>query len=399
MSATVLWVLIAAAAAILAVLLYNTYQEAEYRKKIRAQFGHADRDALMEDTAAEVRDGASGSLFARKKAAHSPENAGGKDAIETPLPGAEFAEKSILSGGSSGDSGYRFAEVDLPPAESAAAGSRPAVKLKDLQKLELPWFNPCFDYMAYLVLRAPRELTAMPRLSGRHCTIAGCTRDERFQIAEPIPGVEYIAFVIGLQAISRDGLVRIEELDAFGEKVAAFAAQTDADFLLTDVGDFLNAARPLDELCTRVDQIIAIHLVSRGKISGKELAAALTAEGFHLGHDGAFHYPDTEKTLFNAVTLDQTPFTRSLLETQDYNGFSMIFSITQIPPGDKVFNRFMDLTVRLSGTLGLDLVNDELKELSPQWLRELGEYVAERQNEMQYVGIDPGSALAKRLFS
>ena len=69
------------------------------------------------------------------------------------------------------------------------------------------------------------------------------------------------------------------------------------------------------------------------------------------------------------------------------------------PAGEKQFNRFMDLAVKLSSTLSLDLVNDKLEELSTQWLKEVRSYVVARQDEMQKVGIEPGGSLAARLFS
>ena len=44
-------------APIFGVLLYNTYQEKKYRDAVRAQFGHADKDALLESRTHSVRDG------------------------------------------------------------------------------------------------------------------------------------------------------------------------------------------------------------------------------------------------------------------------------------------------------------------------------------------------------
>jgi hypothetical protein len=143
-----------------------------------------------------------------------------------------------------------------------------------------------------------------------------------------------------------------------------------ASLLLTDVETFLNVARPLDELCARVDQTIAMHLVSRGSISGTELRAAVENLGFELGVDGAFRLPNEEgEPLFTLVTLDNTPFTASLLSSQAYRGFSMLFDITHVPAGEKQFNRFMDLAVKLSSTLSLDLVNDKLKNCPPNGSR------------------------------
>ena len=436
MSDITLIILVFCAAVILGVIVYNMYQENKYRQQVREQFGHADKDALLGSKTDFVRDGkplggeaaqpvrtkdvsrpsqkaeeaeaiaqpaapqaAKNDLFAEKVAAA----AAAKPDAAIEVEEDDFVEPVLQPEAEKGEEAFAFERVDAPaPSQTRLQGKQKTLlHLNDLTKLELPWFDPRFDYMAYIALSEAQELHAIPRLSSRHrFQIAGCTMDDRFQIAEPIPSVYYQGFVIGLQAVSRNGLATTQELEQFGEQVNSFAEKMNASLLLTDVETFLNVARPLDELCARVDQTSAMHLVSRGSISGTELRAAVENLGFELGVDGAFRLPNEEgEPLFTLVTLDNTPFTASLLSSQAYRGFSMLFDITHVPAGEKQFNRFMDLAVKLSSTLSLDLVNDKLEELSTQWLKEVRSYVVARQDEMQKVGIEPGGSLAARLFS
>ena len=436
MSDITLIILVFCAAVILGVIVYNMYQENKYRQQVREQFGHADKDALLGSKTDFVRDGkplggeaaepvrtkdvsrpsqkaeeaeaiaqpaapqaAKNDLFAEKVAAA----AAAKPDAAIEVEEDDFVEPVLQPEAEKGEEAFAFERVAAPaPSQTRLQGKQKTLlHLNDLTKLELPWFDPRFDYMAYIALSEAQELHAIPRLSSRHrFQIAGCTMDDRFQIAEPIPSVYYQGFVIGLQAVSRNGLATTQELEQFGEQVNSFAEKMNASLLLTDVETFLNVARPLDELCARVDQTIAMHLVSRGSISGTELRAAVENLGFELGVDGAFRLPNEEgEPLFTLVTLDNTPFTASLLSSQAYRGFSMLFDITHVPAGEKQFNRFMDLAVKLSSTLSLDLVNDKLEELSTQWLKEVRSYVVARQDEMQKVGIEPGGSLAARLFS
>ena len=436
MSDITLIILVFCAAVILGVIVYNMYQENKYRQQVREQFGHADKDALLGSKTDFVRDGkplggeaaepvrtkdvsrpsqkaeeaeaiaqpaapqaAKNDLFAEKVAAAAAAKPDAASEVEED----DFVEPVLQPEAEKGEEAFAFERVDAPaPSQTRLQGKQKTLlHLNDLTKLELPWFDPRFDYMAYIALSEAQELHAIPRLSSRHrFQIAGCTMDDRFQIAEPIPSVYYQGFVIGLQAVSRNGLATTQELEQFGEQVNSFAEKMNASLLLTDVETFLNVARPLDELCARVDQTIAMHLVSRGSISGTELRAAVENLGFELGVDGAFRLPNEEgEPLFTLVTLDNTPFTASLLSSQAYRGFSMLFDITHVPAGEKQFNRFMDLAVKLSSTLSLDLVNDKLEELSTQWLKEVRSYVVARQDEMQKVGIEPGGSLAARLFS
>jgi zipA, C-terminal ftsZ-binding domain len=287
--------------------------------------------------------------------------------------------------------------VAAPPAEAR----KPLISLASLENSDLQWFDKRFDYMSYIALYEPKELNVIPRLSGSHrFQIVGCTLDGRFQIAEPIPGVAYQAFVIGLQAISRSGLAGEEELEHFAQQSRQFAEKMNGIASTTHTGDFLEAARPLDELCARVDQTIAIHLVARSNVSGNELRHTVEKAGFMLMHDGTFAYLGSDgDPKYTIAALDGSVFTEALLSNQPYKGFSMLFDITRVPSAEEDFNEFMNIAVKLSGELGLDLVDDQVRQLSTEWLKEVRTYVGARQTEMRRVGIEPNSPLAKRVFA
>lgn len=437
MNDTTLIILVFCAAVILGLIIYNMYQENKYRQQVREQFGHADQDALLGSKPASVRDGKQSGAqntplrVPRKKDLSETEVPAAKPSVKAAVEDDLFTAKVGKAAASKPDveiemqddfddepqmvepvlaaeaeqsrEAFAFEKIVAPqPSQTKLYGKKKMLlDLNDLTKLQLPWFDPRFDYMAYISLSEPQELHAIPRLSNRHrFQIAGCTMDDRFQIAEPIPSVYYQGFVIGLQAISRNGLATVQDLEHFGEQANSFAEKMNGGLMLTDVDAFLSVARPLDELCARVDNTIAMHLVSRGTVSGTELRSAVEGLGFELGADGAFHLCSEQgEPLFTITNLDNSAFTASLLSSQAYRGFSMLFDIPHVPAGEKQFNRFMDLAVKLSSNLSLDLVNDRLEELSTQWLKEVRNYVLARQDEMQKVGIEPGSDLAQRLFS
>ena len=62
--------IVLALAALLAVIGYNMYQENQYRKQVREQFGHSDKDALLTSkpsTSATAKKLAAKVLFIKKK--------------------------------------------------------------------------------------------------------------------------------------------------------------------------------------------------------------------------------------------------------------------------------------------------------------------------------------------
>ena len=438
MSDTTFYYIIGGLAAILAVLLFNSYKEKRYRDEVRRQFGHSDQDALLDGKREEVRDGQG--VLNQGMMHHQHSQAVAEQEL-SPQPQAFVAPDETVHAVPAQESiaevNIAVDEVAAEPAVAAVAESQtevlpeaeptvspksikdlavPGIKnvlsaaqkpeagllldLQDLTRMELPWFDNRVDYMAYVSLREARELHTMPRLSNRHhFRVVGCTMDGRFQLAEPIPSVYYQGFVMGLQCISRKGLAAREDLTQFAEQVRQFASQMGAGVAVANADAFMQVAEPMDELCVRVDQTIAIHLVSRESVSGREIKAALESLKFELDA-GIFWYRDVHgKNLFNAVNLDSTPFIAAALDDQAYRGFSMLYDLTKVPAGEKTFNQFMDLVVKLSSHLGLDLVDDQLNELSTQWLKDIRSYVVERQDEMLSVDIEPGSELAERLFS
>ena len=418
-----IYFIVLALVAILAVVAYNMYQESQYRKQVREQFGHSDKDALLGSKTDNVRDGrqaSGGKGLMSRKTAKPQQNAAMRNlqeqdalfAARVAQAAATKPEVEIAVEDDFTDEPVKHTTIglnnemttqteDIFAAVSAPDAGRTLVSLDELVQIELPWFDPRFDYLAYIALTEAQELHALPRLSNRHrFQIIGCTMDDRFQVAEPIPSVYYQGFVVGLQAVSRNGLATQEELQQFNQQVDTFAQLMGGKVLHTDLAAFTEVAQALDTFCARVDQTIAIHLVSHSNISGVELRASVENLGFVLGEDGAFHYTgQTGSPMFAIHSLTGDAFTNALLDNQSYKGFSMLLDIPHAPAGEKTFDLFMDLAVRLSGQLGLDLVNDKMEEVSTQWLKDIRNYVLARQEEMLKVGIKPGSKQALRLFS
>ena len=340
-------------AVILAVIAYNMYQENQYRKQVREQFGHSDKDALLNSKTSHVRDGkeSGGKGLFVKKANKAQEaalrNLQEQDEIfaakaKLAKPSAIKTDVELAIEDDFTDEPVQHTVIGLnneittqaasdEPVNLPSAANQPLVSLDELSQVELPWFDPRFDYLAYIALSEAQELHALPRLSNRHrFQIIGCTMDDRFQVAEPIPSVYYQGFVVGLQAVSRNGLATQEELQQFNQQVDTFAQLMGGKVLHTDLAAFTEVAQALDTFCARVDQTIAIHLVSHSNISGVELRASVENLGFVLGEDGAFHYTgQTGSPMFAIHSLTGDAFTNALLDNQSYKGFSMLLDIPQ----------------------------------------------------------------------
>lgn len=405
---------------ILALMVYQMNQEKKFRQKIRDDMGHPDKDALLNSDVPSVRDGKTIQIPEENVTPFPTKDLSKiEPPIHTPKPHGLVInpQDQVLHDPKAKAEPIIVDPNDINHKLSPTAHSAPenwheeinnieANKLKvnlsfdEISKQKLSWFDPRFDYLAYVVLEEAQEFNILPRFSNIHrFQIAGCTLDNCWQLAEPIPNVYYQGFIIGLQAISRQGLASKEQIEAFGEQVHAFANKLNAQVQLTDVDAFLTVAQPLDAVCARVDQTIPFHLVSRTEIKGSDLRAAVEKAGFELGHDGAFHLLNEHgHPQFSIVALDNSAFTTNLLANQTYQGFTMLFDIPHTPAHRKAFDQFMHISITLSSDLSLDLVSDKLEVLSTEWLKNVQTYVSARHEEMEKVDIIPGSELSSRLF-
>ena len=398
---------------ILALMIYQMNKEKKFRQQMRENIGRPDEDALLNSDVPSVRDGKpipipeepaypTKDLSQINPPIHTPKPQGLVITPQDPTPDSP----TIVNIADINDKLSPTAQTVLPEDWQTESGNIEtnnrivSLTLEEITQQNLSWFDSRFDYLAYVVLKEAQEFNTLPRFSNNHrFQIAGCTLDNCWQLAEPIPNIYYQGFIIGLQSISRQGLANKEQIEAFGEQVRLFAKKLNAQVKLTDVNAFLQVAEPLDAVCARVDQAIPMHLVSRTEIEGSNLRTAVEKMGFELGHDGAFHLLNEQgHPQFSIVTLDQSAFTTNLLANQTYKGFTMLFDIPHTPANNKAFDQFMHIAVTLSSDLNLDLVNDKLDELTTEWLKNVNAYIKARHEEMKKLDITPGGKLSTRLF-
>ena len=187
-----IYFIVLALVAILAVVAYNMYQESQYRKQVREQFGHSDKDALLGSKTDNVRDGwqaSGGKGLMSRKAAKPQQNAAMRNlqeqdalfAARVAQAAATKPEVEIAVEDDFTDEPVKHTTIglnnemttqteDIFAAVSAPDAGRTLVSLDELVQIELPWFDPRFDYLAYIALTEAQELQALPRLSHRWTT-------------------------------------------------------------------------------------------------------------------------------------------------------------------------------------------------------------------------------------
>ena len=175
MSDSVLIALVLGAAIILVVLAYNIYQESKYRKQLRDQFGHANKDALLDSNVNSVRDNAAAKTApsaaeqpvteippadAESVAAESSQSThiqtetdnvvseNQKTSVNSPQE-TPPQNQSILQTQTDTDQQRDFFSPTNPQKLSRTIpvkGRKTLLDVRDMSKQTLPWFDACLLY-------------------------------------------------------------------------------------------------------------------------------------------------------------------------------------------------------------------------------------------------------------
>lgn len=224
MSDLQLALLVLGAVFVAAVAGYNLFHERRARRHAEAAFKGAHHDALL-DTVAGRRDPVLGELPAQSR--EEPSFA---------APGASFPESDTV-----------------PPPAAASPGTRISSRV---------------DTVALVLADEPvarAQLEPLLDALQSHATpvhVEGLV-DEQWMPVEESPRDSWRELRVALQLASRAGPVTEEEIAAFNETVAGFAASINAVSQRESPAAAAARARELDRFCAEADIEVAVNLVGR----------------------------------------------------------------------------------------------------------------------------------------
>lgn len=266
-----------------------------------------------------------------------------------------------------------------------------------LKQYEFSCFDLRFDFMAYLDLTQWQELANIPQFSRTQiCQIIGQNTDGDFQEAQALEGQLYRAFVIGLQGVSRRGLVNPAEIDYFVAQVNQFAQIMDAEVVYDDKDSYLTRAQEMDQWCLEVDQLFEIYLMAHERTLDKQRFTQKLHELGYTWQDNGQISQQNGQLLCQATPIFST---QEAEPNAPYEGIVMTFDAPHIAEGEQGFDDFMMLLVSLADAFDLELTNAQKQALSEEELLNMRQIVGCLQNKMKAHQLEAGGELAVRLFS
>ncbi|ACT50563.1 cell division protein ZipA C-terminal FtsZ-binding domain-containing protein [Methylovorus glucosotrophus] len=213
---------------------------------------------------------------------------------------------------------------------------------------------------------------------------------------------EFTRCVCSLQMADRSGAVSREMLIRFQNAAEDIALNLGAQVEWQGAPDPLVYAQALDAFCIEVDKLVSLHIVqgSNGPFTGTKFRGLAEASGLVLGNDGAFHYRDEQgHTSFSLINQDSNPFNADMLRTVVIKGVVFQLDIPHVKNCTEVFNQMVLAARQMSHSLNANLVDDNYRQLTDTQIDRIRQQLKMLHAQMITRGIMPGGQTAARLFS
>ena len=348
------------AALVVAVFVYNKWQEARYRKLAENGLKSRPSDVLLRSSA-------------------RPEPVTEEPRVEPTWSAGADGEAAPPAG------------VEPVPAESVAAAQTGA--LSEVIDFIVPLETPA-------AVAGPVVLASAAGLApfGSRVKLEGLGPQGWTSV---LADGSYTRMRAGLQLVNRRGAVRAEELQAFCEALNALAAKLEAKAVPPAAETALATAATLDRFCEQVDIQMAVHVVStESAFAGTKIRALAEASGLRLERDGRFHHRDEEgRESFILANEEPAAFSLQAMKQMSTSALLLELDVPRAPGGSEALARFRLFAEQLAGALAGRLVDDNRAPLDAAAFQAITGQLKSVYQTMQAQGIPPGSALALRLFS
>jgi FtsZ-interacting cell division protein ZipA len=354
---------------VVAVVLYNGYQQRKLRRRLGEAFGKPHEDVLL-----------------------------GERRVE-PMAGGQRIEPQI----DASPDARAVAPAPAPPAADPPTQATPE------PPPAIANIDETIDCVATLASDTPlssaqvAEVLSGVASCGRSWRAAGfnTTRGRWEEVNRAVTG-QYTRLRLALQMANRGGPLSAVQVGAFCDALNMLATRFSASVQLPDSEKVLAQAKALDTFCADVDVTIGVNVIAgEGEsFSGARVRGLVESEGFKLEHDGVFHLEDdSENTLLHIANQEDAPFLPESVGAMSTSGLTILLDVPRVKDAEHALQRMFELGRSLSVTLKGRLVDDNRNVLTAASMDKIRQQMKDIHDAMNARGIAPGSVRALRLFS
>ena len=364
---------------IVGVLVYNRWQESNYKRRAEQMFSAQRDDALF-----------------------------AVDAEQMPNP----AQRREPSFGNFDDAEQQALDELTRPIVGASSGSAandgdPSDLVRGAASALVPSINGEVDTIAMMLADTPVDADVYAPMIEQSRVIAGTVLWEGlvgglWQPIDPTLDDKYREIRVGLQLADRGGAVDASVLAQFDDAMSAFAAGIGAVSQREDMTEAQRRAQMVDQFCAETDIEIAVNIVGKSGVTfaATKLRGLAEAQGLVASPNGEFALKDDYgRTLFilrngNAA---ESPSLRG--EQPYYTQLTFALDVPRTPHPGRVFERMFTLALQFADVLHGEVVDDNKKILTTSGRKVIAETIHGITGEMQQHSVAPGSSVALRLYA
>ncbi len=212
---------------------------------------------------------------------------------------------------------------------------------------------------------------------------------------DPVP-VHSLAFC--LQLADRAQAVTPEQLDAFQKHVESIASLLSASYTPFDVAIEAERAKALDQACAQLDLQIGLTLHGKvGPLPGQQLLQAAQKLGLVL-EKGALRYRQDGHEMFRIESHEGLSLSEERLRKPIQDPV-VLLDVPQARRPEQSFDEMLKLATKLAQALSAQLVDDRQRSVNEQGLALIRTEIGKATQALRDIGIEPGSPRALRLFT
>lgn len=372
---------------IVAVVLFNRWQEQKYRKQAEKMFSGGRQDVLFDEPA--------------RKTAEDPARRTATERIEPSMGPTPVVADSDPAAVPSSAVAASHTPVERSPA--------PAPVLLRTPRVEMPvsgsTVDETIDLVGVIQPGAPISVDAVNGLMARAHTFSKPVRWEGLEAGRwsPIaaPG-QYAELRLGLQLADRRGPVASADISRFISLAKQFATELGGTGQTEAEDSAGERATELDGFCADVDVEIGVNLITKDDhgMPATKIRALAEAAGMKLDGEGVFHLKDERGApLFTLRNSEPRPFIADQVRNISTHGITLILDVPRVGHGVQTFDQMLRLGRHIADSLGGEVVDDNRRPLTDAGADSIRRQLGLIYRQMDGFGIPAGSPLALRLFS
>jgi FtsZ-interacting cell division protein ZipA len=376
MSELQLWLVVLGVVIVVAVLIVNKMQEARAQRRTERAFGDKPADVLLGEMPGSAQP------VARNVEA-APDHI--EPAIAAPVAPDLVAPLST-------DRIDHSLGLPTPPALPVGAG---------------PVLDPRVDGIATIVMSAAQPGEEILRhaealLVEVERSIAWEGLEETGQRWVKLsPKLPYQAIRVGIQLVDRRGQVNEAELNRAFARLQELAATLTGELQLPSRNETLRTAQRLDAFCSEVDVQIGLNIIKRDASAfvGTRIRQVVEAAGCVLGRDGRFRRTTPGGESYFVANLEPSLFLADTMASLSTHAITAVLDVPRVSSTNTTFAAFREFAFQLAKTLDAQVVDDNRQPIQAAALEAIGVEVEGIRARMTAEGMEPGGAIALRVFA